>query len=95
MDVFTALAEPTRRTIIETLAERGRAFGDGIADKFDSSPPSTAAPQSAPRGEADTYGEAVAPEDLSVERGWHRTRLTSGCGRQKSCGTVALIVWTK
>lgn len=39
MDIFTALAEPTRRTIIETLAERGELSASDIADRFDSSPP--------------------------------------------------------
>jgi len=39
MDTFTALAERTRRSIIETLAERGELSATDIADKFDSSPP--------------------------------------------------------
>jgi DNA-binding transcriptional ArsR family regulator len=39
MDIFTALAEPTRRSIIEMLAERGELSATDISDKFDSSPP--------------------------------------------------------
>jgi DNA-binding transcriptional ArsR family regulator len=40
MDIFTALAEPTRRSIIEMLARTGAAFGNGdIRYRFDSSPP--------------------------------------------------------
>jgi DNA-binding transcriptional ArsR family regulator len=39
MDIFTALAEPTRRSIIEILAERGELSATDISDKFDSSPP--------------------------------------------------------
>jgi DNA-binding transcriptional ArsR family regulator len=39
MDIFTALAEPTRRTIIEMLAERGELSAGDIGDKFHSSPP--------------------------------------------------------
>jgi DNA-binding transcriptional ArsR family regulator len=39
MDVFTALANPTRRNIIGMLAEQGELSATDIADKFDSSPP--------------------------------------------------------
>lgn len=39
MDIFMALAEPTRRSIIEMLAERGELSATDISDKFDSSPP--------------------------------------------------------
>jgi DNA-binding transcriptional ArsR family regulator len=39
MDIFTALAEPTRRSIIELLAEKGELSATEISDKFDSSPP--------------------------------------------------------
>ena len=39
MDIFTAIAEPTRRSIIEMLAERGALSATDISDKFDSSPP--------------------------------------------------------
>lgn len=39
MDIFTALAEPTRRTIIEMLAEKGELSATDISDKFDSSAP--------------------------------------------------------
>ena|ERR1700722_18870158 len=39
MDIFTALAEPTRRSIIEMLAEKGELSATDISDKFDSSPP--------------------------------------------------------
>jgi DNA-binding transcriptional ArsR family regulator len=38
MDAFTALADPTRRDIIETLAVRETAFGE-LADRFDMSRP--------------------------------------------------------
>ena len=39
MDIFTALAEPTRRSIIEMLAEKGALSVTDISDQFDSSPP--------------------------------------------------------
>ncbi len=39
MDVFTALAVPTRRNIIEMLASRGTLSATDISDKFNSSPP--------------------------------------------------------
>lgn len=38
MDVFYALAEPTRRSIIETLADSGQLPASAIARKFRSSP---------------------------------------------------------
>ena len=38
MDTFTALADPTRRRIIETLAVRETSFGD-LADRFEMSRP--------------------------------------------------------
>ncbi len=38
MDTFTALADPTRRRIIESLAAGETAFGD-LADKFEMSRP--------------------------------------------------------
>lgn len=38
MDTFTALADPTRRQIIEALAVGEASFGD-IADRFDMSRP--------------------------------------------------------
>ena len=38
MDTFTALADPTRRQIIESLAGGETAFGD-LADKFEMSRP--------------------------------------------------------
>ena len=38
MDTFVALADPTRRHIIETLAGGEHAFGD-LADRFDMSRP--------------------------------------------------------
>jgi DNA-binding transcriptional ArsR family regulator len=39
MDVFTALAEPTRRTIVEMLAKNGELSAMEIGSKFNSSPP--------------------------------------------------------
>jgi DNA-binding transcriptional ArsR family regulator len=39
MDVFTALAEPTRRNILEMLASRGQLSATDISDKFKVSPP--------------------------------------------------------
>lgn len=39
MDVFTALAAPTRREIIELLANKGRLSASDISQKFDASPP--------------------------------------------------------
>ncbi len=38
MDTFTALADPTRRQIIESLASGETSFGD-LADKFEMSRP--------------------------------------------------------
>ena len=38
MDIFTALADPTRRQIIESLAAGESSFGD-LADKFEMSRP--------------------------------------------------------
>lgn len=38
MDTFTALADPTRRQIVEALAQAETAFGD-LADRFDMSRP--------------------------------------------------------
>jgi DNA-binding transcriptional ArsR family regulator len=39
MDIFTALAEPTRRSIIEMLAQKGELSATEISNKFNSSPP--------------------------------------------------------
>lgn len=39
VDVFSALAEPTRRTIIEMLASEGQLSVSHISDKFKVSPP--------------------------------------------------------
>ena len=39
MDIFTAIAEPTRRSIIEMLAQKGELSAADISDKFHSSPP--------------------------------------------------------
>ncbi len=39
MDVFNALADPTRRNIIEMLASRGQLSASDISDKFKTSPP--------------------------------------------------------
>lgn len=39
MDIFTAVAEPTRRTILEQLAHRGQLSASQIYTLFDSSPP--------------------------------------------------------
>ncbi|MCR4324755.1 MAG: metalloregulator ArsR/SmtB family transcription factor [Candidatus Curtissbacteria bacterium] len=39
MDVFTALAEPTRRNIIEMLAANGQLSATDISDRFHTSPP--------------------------------------------------------
>jgi DNA-binding transcriptional ArsR family regulator len=38
MDVFTALADPTRRKIVETLASHGQLSATEIADQFPVSP---------------------------------------------------------
>ena len=38
MDVFSALAEPTRRRIMEILAERGQMAASDIYEEFSSSP---------------------------------------------------------
>lgn len=39
MDIFTALAEPTRRNILEMLAANGNLSATEIYQKFRSSPP--------------------------------------------------------
>ncbi len=39
MDVFTALAAPTRREIIELLAHKGRLSASDISQEFDATPP--------------------------------------------------------
>lgn len=39
MDVFEALAAPTRREIIEMLSSKGRLSATDIYDRFDASPP--------------------------------------------------------
>ena len=39
MDIFTALATPTRRNIVEILAAKGALPASDIYDKFDASPP--------------------------------------------------------
>ena len=39
MDTFTALADPTRRKIIEMIASRGELAATDISDNFSISPP--------------------------------------------------------
>jgi DNA-binding transcriptional ArsR family regulator len=39
MDIFNALSEPTRRDILEMLANRGQLSATAISDKFRTSPP--------------------------------------------------------
>lgn len=39
MDMFSALADPTRRNILEMLASRGKLSATDISDKFRVSPP--------------------------------------------------------
>lgn len=39
MDTFTALADPTRRNIIEMIASRGELSASEISDNFSTSPP--------------------------------------------------------
>ena len=39
MDTFTALADPTRRNIIEMIASRGELAATDISDNFSISPP--------------------------------------------------------
>jgi len=39
MDMFSAIAEPSRRRIIEMLASKGSLSASDICDKFDVSPP--------------------------------------------------------
>jgi DNA-binding transcriptional ArsR family regulator len=39
MDIFQALAEPRRRSIMEMLAEKGQLTATAISDKFRISPP--------------------------------------------------------
>ncbi|HSW96354.1 MAG TPA: metalloregulator ArsR/SmtB family transcription factor [Candidatus Saccharimonadales bacterium] len=39
MDMFSALADPTRRNILEILAQKGQLSATDISDKFKISPP--------------------------------------------------------
>jgi DNA-binding transcriptional ArsR family regulator len=39
MDTFAALADPTRRTILELLADQGQLSATDISNKFKMSPP--------------------------------------------------------
>ena len=39
MDIFYAIADPTRRTIIEMLSKKGRLSATDISDTFSVSPP--------------------------------------------------------
>lgn len=39
MDIYNALAEPTRRTIIEMIARNGQLAASDIYEKFDTSAP--------------------------------------------------------
>jgi DNA-binding transcriptional ArsR family regulator len=39
MDIFAALADPNRRSIVELLAKNGQLSSTAISDKFDVSPP--------------------------------------------------------
>ncbi|MDQ3099085.1 MAG: metalloregulator ArsR/SmtB family transcription factor [bacterium] len=39
MDIFTVLAEPTRRNILEMLASKGQLSASDISDQFKVSPP--------------------------------------------------------
>lgn len=39
MDIYTALAEPNRRRIIELIAQKGSLNATDISDKFDITPP--------------------------------------------------------
>ncbi len=38
MDAFSVLADPTRRNIVELLAQRGKLSARDISDKFDITP---------------------------------------------------------
>lgn len=39
MDIYTALAEPNRRRIIELIAKKGSLTATDISDRFDITPP--------------------------------------------------------
>jgi DNA-binding transcriptional ArsR family regulator len=39
MDIFTALADPTRRKILELLAKHGQLTATDIYEQFDATPP--------------------------------------------------------
>ncbi len=39
MDIFSALADPTRRKIMELIAENGQLSATEISDKFEMTPP--------------------------------------------------------
>jgi DNA-binding transcriptional ArsR family regulator len=77
MDAFTALADPTRRRIIELLAERELAAGD-IARRFDMTPPAVSqhlkilrrAELVQVRGEAQRRIYALDPRGLAGFDAW-------------------------
>jgi DNA-binding transcriptional ArsR family regulator len=77
MEVFEALADPTRRRIVELLAEEERSVGD-LASHFPSSRPAISKHLRVLReaGVVDSRGEAqrriyrLEPEALGEAEGW-------------------------
>lgn len=77
MEVFEALADPTRRRIVELLAEQERSVGD-LASHFPSSRPAISKHLRVLReaGVVDSRGEAqrriyrLEPEALGEAEGW-------------------------
>jgi DNA-binding transcriptional ArsR family regulator len=85
MDVFAALADPTRRRIVEMLAERELAAGD-IAQRFDMTAPAVSqhlkilrsAELVRVRNDAQRRMYAIAPQGLAEIDAWlSRYRLRS------------------
>jgi DNA-binding transcriptional ArsR family regulator len=77
MDVFEALADPTRRTIVELLAQRERSSGE-LAGHFELSQPAVSkhlrvlrqAGVVHVRGEAQKRIYRLEPKTLSEAEGW-------------------------
>jgi DNA-binding transcriptional ArsR family regulator len=82
MDVFEALADPTRRAIVEMLAERERSAGE-ISGRFDIAGPSVSRHLKVLREsgliefrkEAQSRLYRLQPEPLHEVRQWMQARL--------------------
>ena len=76
MDIFTALAEPTRRTIVELLASSGPLSATEISEQFPVSPPAISQHLKVLR-EAQQRLYWLNPDALVELEGWasHMTHL--------------------